>query len=40
MLDHKDWDKFKTLSDAELHEELNKSREIKENMYTLNGKIA
>lgn len=39
MLDHKDWDKFRTLSDRELQEELHKSREIKENMSTMNGKL-
>lgn len=39
MLDHKDWDKFRTLSDRELQEEIHKSREIKENMSTLNGKL-
>ena len=39
MLDQRDWSKYRTLSDAELQEEMNKSREIKENMYTLNGKL-
>ena len=39
MLEHKDWEKFRTLTDSELRDELNKSREIKENMYTLNGKM-
>mmetsp|Transcript_21479 Transcript_21479/g.35966 ORF Transcript_21479/g.35966 Transcript_21479/m.35966 type:complete len:919 (+) Transcript_21479:47-2803(+) len=39
MLDREDWNKYRTLSDAEMKEELNRSREIKENMYTLTGKF-
>jgi hypothetical protein len=37
MSDRKDWEKYRTLSDADIQEELNKSREIKENMYTMSG---
>lgn len=39
MLERRDWEKYRTLTDNELRDELNKSREIKENMYTLNGKL-
>lgn len=38
MLDPKDWNKFRILTENEQCEELQKSREIKENMYMLNGK--
>lgn len=39
MVEQREWGKYRTLTDSEIREELNKSREIKENMYTLNGKL-
>jgi hypothetical protein len=39
MLEHKEWGKFRTLSDQEEREELSRSREIKENIYLLSGKL-
>eukprot|EP00601_Ochromonadales_sp_CCMP2298_P033065 CAMPEP_0173371366 /NCGR_PEP_ID=MMETSP1144-20121109/27243_1 /TAXON_ID=483371 /ORGANISM="non described non described, Strain CCMP2298" /LENGTH=85 /DNA_ID=CAMNT_0014323103 /DNA_START=63 /DNA_END=316 /DNA_ORIENTATION=+ len=39
MAESRDWDKYRTLSEAEIRSELGKSRQIKEDMYTLQGKI-
>lgn len=39
MLDHKEWGKFKTTTEQDDLEELRKSKEIKENIYLLNGKM-
>jgi hypothetical protein len=39
MSDQRDWAKYRTLTDKEIRDELKKNREIKENMYTLTGKI-
>ncbi len=39
MLDQRDWDKYRTMTDRELQSELEKSREIKENMNILTGKL-
>eukprot|EP00598_Pedospumella_elongata_P001269 CAMPEP_0184969002 /NCGR_PEP_ID=MMETSP1098-20130426/1892_1 /TAXON_ID=89044 /ORGANISM="Spumella elongata, Strain CCAP 955/1" /LENGTH=852 /DNA_ID=CAMNT_0027490715 /DNA_START=65 /DNA_END=2623 /DNA_ORIENTATION=+ len=39
MLDQRDWDKFRTMTDRELQGERDKSREIKENMNILTGKL-
>lgn len=40
MAERNDWEKYRTLSDAEMRDELSKSVEIKENMYMLNGKLS
>lgn len=39
MLDSRDWNRYHVLSDHEMENEMRRSREVKENMYTLMGKL-
>jgi hypothetical protein len=39
MLDSRDWNRYHVLSEEEMQNEVRRSREVKENMYTMMGKL-